>query len=383
MTNFTDSHSDRSTQSPLRVLHVGPGWGQRGGIASVLGELETLNSRFQKDSISFAFFETHGFQNARNLLAFLTYDLPRFALTMTRGVDIVHFHVSVRGSFYRKLLLCALARLSGKQTIFHLHAGNFAGFESRAGRLTRRAVSWFLGGASATVAVSTAIGKEMLHLGADREKLRIIGNTACSAELVSRSALPRRPEEGSVPYVAFAGRLTEAKGLGELMKALALLTEQGCLIHLRLAGDGDISHWQRIACDYGISDRVIFAGWLEGEEKLALYRNARVFCMPSHYEAFGIATLEAMFSGVPIVGTRVGGFLDLVEDGATGYLIEPSDPEALAASLSRIVRAPDLAESMGKAGLARAQSRFSSEIVVDQYTECYREVATRLENTHV
>jgi glycosyltransferase involved in cell wall biosynthesis len=97
--------------------------------------------------------------------------------------------------------------------------------------------------------------------------------------------------------------------------------------------------------------------------------------MPSHYESFGIATLEAMFSGVPVIGTRVGGFLDLIEDGVSGFLVEPSDPHALALCLRLLMGDADKAASMGRAAFARAQQHYSCEAVIDRYIDCYRSVS--------
>ncbi|KAA1012038.1 glycosyltransferase family 4 protein [Paraburkholderia panacisoli] len=356
----------------VRVLHVGPGRGQLGGIASMMGELENLQARFRRANIVFSFFETHGFQSARNLLGFALLDLPRFILVLMRDVDIVHLHVSVRGSFYRKFVFSLLAKLTGRKTIFHLHAGNFDRFESRAGKLTRLSISRFVQGADAAVAVSVTIGQELIRLGVDPAKLYVIGNTAGSAEFVKDAGLPTLKNDGG--YLAFAGRLVEAKGIGDLLKALALLRAAGCVISLKLAGDGDVHHWQRMACDFQVDDLVTFAGWLDSDAKLEFYRNARVFCMPSHYESFGISTLEAMFSGVPVIGTRLGGFLDLVEEGVTGYLVEPSSPQALAARIRRLMEDPELAERMGKAGLARARQCYSTEALSNLYVRCYRDV---------
>ena len=96
--------------------------------------------------------------------------------------------------------------------------------------------------------------------------------------------------------------------------------------------------------------------------------------MPSHYEAFGIATLEAMFSGVPVVGTRVGGFFDLVEEGVSGFLVEPSDPHALALCLKLLMGDAQKAASMGRAAFERARQRYSCEAVVERYVDCYRSV---------
>ncbi|MGF6595462.1 glycosyltransferase involved in cell wall biosynthesis [Paraburkholderia sp. GAS448] len=369
-----ETSSQRSSLNRVvRVLHVGPGWGQLGGIASMMGELENLQARFRRANIVFSFFETHGFQSTRNLLGFTLLDLPRFVWVLMRDVDIVHLHVSVRGSFYRKFLLSLFVKLTGRKTIFHLHAGNFDRFESRAGKFTRLAISRFVRGADATVAVSSAIGQQLIRLGVHPAKLYVIGNTAGSAEFVEDAGLPTlKNDDGG--YLAFAGRLVEAKGIGDLLKALALLRAAGCVISLRLAGVGDVHHWQRMARDFQVDDLVTFVGWLDGDAKLAFYRNARIFCMPSHYESFGISTLEAMFSGVPVIGTRLGGFLDLVEEGVTGYLVEPSSPQALAARIRRLVEDPKLAGRMGKAGLARARQRYSTEALSNLYVRCYRDV---------
>jgi glycosyltransferase involved in cell wall biosynthesis len=97
--------------------------------------------------------------------------------------------------------------------------------------------------------------------------------------------------------------------------------------------------------------------------------------MPSHYEAFGIATLEAMFSSVPVIGTRVGGFLDLIEDGVSGFLVEPSDPHALALRLRLLMGDADRAISMGRAAFLRAQQHYSCAAVVERYIDCYRTVS--------
>ncbi|MGH8778190.1 glycosyltransferase family 4 protein [Paraburkholderia sp.] len=361
-------------QHLIRVLHVGPGHGQRGGIASVLEELASFENLAREGGLSFSFFETHGFGSLRHALRFLLRDIPRFALAAMRGIDIVHFHVSVRGSFYRKWLLFLIARMNGKKTIFHLHAGNFRHFEGESMKVVRQAISWFIRRADATVAVSTAIADELRALGANPGTLHIVGNTAYPAESISNRTMAS--DDCVVdPYIAFAGRLTKEKGLDDLLKAIAMLGAQGCFVRLRLAGSGDVAHWSQVVRELGIDDRVTFVGWLSGAEKLKFYRNAQVFCMPSHYESFGITTLEAMFSGVPVVGTRLGGFLDLVEEGVTGYLVEAHDCVALATRIRSLIETPTLAASMGKAALARASKNYSRNSIIALYIDCYRLLA--------
>jgi glycosyltransferase involved in cell wall biosynthesis len=371
-----DVRSTLPVQS-ISVMHVGPGYGQRGGIASVLGELAQQEDRFAINHVSFSFFETRSLKSIQGLMLFFFSDLPRFAIALTRNVDIVHFHVSVRGSFYRKYLLYLLARFGGKKTIFHLHAGNFEQFLASAKSVVQSAAGRFIRNADAVIAVSTAIGEELRRLGGGARDLFVIGNTAGALE----AAADVRPDDASSSpsadrYVAFAGRLTEAKGVGDVLQAIAALKSQGLFVRLKLAGGGDIAGWKRIAKDYGIDDRVEFAGWLDGEEKVAFYRDAAMFCMPSHFESFGIATLEAMFAGLPVIGTKVGGFLDLVEEDVTGHLADVRDTQALAGFIRKLAEDPVAARQMGEAGLLRARERYSANSVVDQYVRCYREVMT-------
>ncbi|TDY22749.1 glycosyltransferase involved in cell wall biosynthesis [Paraburkholderia sp. BL6665CI2N2] len=362
----------------LRVLHVGPGQGQRGGIASVLAELAAQRASFRRAGVAVAIFETHGFQSAKSLLCFPLFDIPRFLFALLMGIDLIHFHVSVRGSFYRKFTLYLLARLFRKKTIFHLHAGNFQNFYAGGGSLTRKAVCGFVRGADAAVAVSSAVAAGLRGSQGIANNLYVIGNTAYSAEAAVGAALREAPDAKAsdmTPYVAFAGRFTEGKGLDELLRAAALLKRQGLTIQLRLAGAGDTDRWTRAAIEYGVRDQVSFVGWLQGDAKLEFYRDAALFCMPSHFEAFGISTLEAMFIGRPVVGTRIGGFLDLVEEGVTGYLVPCGDVAELAERIRRLVESPELARTMGRHGVARALSRYSVEAVVRQYVHCYRNVS--------
>jgi glycosyltransferase involved in cell wall biosynthesis len=379
MTRYSDYKAETTRKAPpLRVLHVGPGRGQRGGIASVLAELDTQRDRFQHDAVALTIFETHGFQSAKSLLCFLLLDIPGFVAALLKGVDLVHFHVSIRGSFYRKFALYLLARLLGKKTIFHLHAGNFRHFWSNGGWLVRQSVSRFVRGADAVVAVSSAIAAELEVYRGNADGLHVIGNTAYLAESMAGIALhetARATRSNSVPYIAFVGRLTDGKGIDELLNATARLNRGGVMIELRLAGAGDIDRWSQAAQRYGVSDQVHFVGWLQGDEKLSFYRDAAMFCMPSHFESFGISTLEAMLVGRPVVGTQVGGFFDLVEDGVTGYLVPCGDAEALAEKIGRLVQRPDVADAMGQAAVSRALSRYSVGAVVDQYVCCYRRVS--------
>ncbi|AOK07140.1 glycosyltransferase family 4 protein [Burkholderia sp. AU19243] len=356
----------------IRVLHVGPGHGQRGGIASVLGELMAQRDAFANASIQIAFFGTHGFRKVRDAASFAWLDVARF-LRDVWSADVIHFHVSERGSFYRKLFLCRIAKLCRRRVVFHLHSGNFDRFTERAGPLTRMAIEWFVGSADATVGVSEAGARVLNRFRNGAGDAHVIANTAVDAQNapMSTMAVPDRT------YIAFAGRLSEQKGLATLIEALAALNAMGRSIDLVMAGDGDTQRWHDYAETLRVADNVRFAGWLAGSGKSRFYREALLFCLPSRFESFGIAALEAMFYGVPVVATRVGGLAELVDDGVTGYLVEPDDAPALARAMHAIASDPALRERMGRAARERAQRLYAAERVVARYVDCYRQIVGR------
>jgi glycosyltransferase involved in cell wall biosynthesis len=360
-------------QKPIRVLHVGPGCGQRGGIASVVNELRLLSDVFSTRGVNLRFCETHSSKSLLGILGFFFMDIPRFMLQLAMGVDIVHLHVSVKGSFYRKFLLLLVARVLGRRLVFHLHAGNFSSFVQRGGKLISTAARMSLQGSDSVVGVSNAITDELVELGADHERVFVIGNNASEAERAFADAPMDSFQRANEPsQILFAGRLAATKGIDELLEAVALLIEQGVKAKLILAGSGDVTSWLNRAEQLKIRDHVECPGWLEGEAKLAALRSADIFCMPSHYESFGIATLEAMFAALPVVGTRVGGFLELVDDGGSGYLVDRSNVPALTRALKRLLVDPGLAAHMGRNGQLSARARFSSEAIATRYVKMYR-----------
>jgi glycosyltransferase involved in cell wall biosynthesis len=100
-----------------------------------------------------------------------------------------------------------------------------------------------------------------------------------------------------------------------------------------------------------------------------------VFCLPTRFEPFGIAFLEAMHWGLPCVGTDTGAVAEMIVDGDTGYAVPPDDVDALERSLCRLLRDRQLARRMGNAGRARVLSHFTWPAVVDRMSRVLAAVA--------
>lgn len=167
------------------------------------------------------------------------------------------------------------------------------------------------------------------------------------------------------PTILFVGRLETTsrwKGVHVLIDALALVAEHVPDVRLELAGDGDAVPWLRErAHAAGVEDRLVWHGSV-GHDRLAeLYRQAWVVALPSltDSESFGMSLVEAMASGTPVVGSRVGGIPFVVRDGVDGVLVPPGDASALATALVSLVRDPDRGRAMGRAGREAAELRWS------------------------
>jgi glycosyltransferase involved in cell wall biosynthesis len=172
------------------------------------------------------------------------------------------------------------------------------------------------------------------------------------------------------PTILFVGREFERKGGDCLLRAFELVRERAPDATLHLVGParrpeppGVISHGR-------ISDRA---------ELAALYRNARVLCLPSRYEPYGLVLIEAMAHGVPCVATNVQSIPEILDSGRAGILVPPDDPAALAEALLQVLTDDELAAEIGEAGRREVERRLTWDHVVDRMSPALSELgfATR------
>jgi glycosyltransferase involved in cell wall biosynthesis len=139
--------------------------------------------------------------------------------------------------------------------------------------------------------------------------------------------------------------------MDDLLRAMALLRERGTTLRCLLAGDGpDREKLQQLATELGLSNAVEFVGEVSHENVPAILSRIDIFAVPSTWEGFGVAAIEAAAMEIPVVASNIHGLPDVVNDGVTGLLIPPSNPEALAAAIGRLAGDPALRRRMGEAG---------------------------------
>lgn len=278
------------------------------------------------------------------------------------GADVVHTH-HTRSAPSRAAALVARARGSAAVTTDHGLPGGTWGGALLA--LFRRFLM-----------VSEYSARE---LGAPRSRTRVIyGGVDCARYHPDPSA--------SRSGVLFVGRVTPHKGIDRLIRALpegARLAVAGTAGHDPDPPERDYPHLLR-ALAHGRSVR--FLGAVPDARLPALYRQASVLALPSVdvtcygrridvVELLGLAVLEAMASGTPVVCSRIGGLPEVVEDGVTGLLVEPGDVGALGDAIARVLRDRTFAMRLGRNARERALERFTWDACAMRCLVEYEEVS--------
>lgn len=170
---------------------------------------------------------------------------------------------------------------------------------------------------------------------------------------ISDYELPEGADAGKVPgelRIAFVGRLAEEKNVDVLIEALSLLPDTLEHVVLDIAGGGELREaLEQKAHDCGVSDRVIFRGFVPDEHLPEVYQMADVFCQPGTAELQSLVSLEAMSASTPVVLANALALPHLVEDGVNGYLFEPNNAQDLAKKLEAVLSLPAAErEQMGR-----------------------------------
>lgn len=219
-----------------------------------------------------------------------------------------------------------------------------------------RHLGWFHGSVSAYIALTEFARSLLVEAGYPSERIRVISNS------VEIPKLADRPTTGD--YVAFVGRLTAEKGIGDLLQAAR---DTG--LPFKIAGEvRSNSLWVTSA-----PSNVEFVGLLRGDALANFYKNARIVAVPSRwFEMCPMVVLEAMSYGRSVVASRVGGMNELVIDGETGRLIAPGDEAALTDTLATLWHRPSECARLGAAGRVRAERHFNESVYGEKLTTLYR-----------
>jgi N-acetyl-alpha-D-glucosaminyl L-malate synthase BshA len=172
--------------------------------------------------------------------------------------------------------------------------------------------------------------------------------------------------------IAFVGTLRPVKGLKYLIQAMAIMIKKDASIKLILVGDGgERKYLKTLVEELKIENNIKFIGKVANENVPQYMVASDVFVLPSLSEGFPIVSLEAMACELPIVASKVGGLPDIVKNGVNGFLVEPKNPEQIAAKVLLLLGNNALKERISKNNKITIKG-YSWERVVDRLELVYR-----------
>ena len=183
----------------------------------------------------------------------------------------------------------------------------------------------------------------------------------------------RYPEIGDKPIILFFGRVNFKKGLDILARAFGVVARRRQDVHLVIAGPDNEGWGARVRTwlgEEGVLSRTTFTGMLLGPDKFAVLRDASMFVLPSYSENFGLAVIEAMAAGLPVIISDKVNIWREVHAGGAGRVI-PCDAPALADQILNLLADPDAAAGMGQKGRALVKERFQWPRIGRSLAEAY------------
>ncbi len=314
------------------------------------------------------------FREPQYLIA-LTNTLVR--VSRAHRLDILHAHYAVPHATAAYLAHQILSTDSGTppRTVTTLHGTDITLVGSDASYAD--VVAFSIGQSHAITAVSDSLRRDTVSSLSVRRDIRVIPN------FLDMNVWTRRPDAalrdrlsrgGTQAVVAHVSNFRPVKRVGMVLDIFRTVrAAHGA--RLVMVGDGpDRPAAERQAAVMGIADHVDFVG--EQQDPVPFLSSADLFLLPSSQESFGLAALEAMACGVPVVASRVGGIPEVISDGVTGVLADPHDEAGMAGHALRLLEDAARRDAMGRAAAEDVRRRFSSETIVPRYEALYAEVLT-------
>ena len=294
--------------------------------------------------------------------------------TRERQYDVVHFFFSLPTAAMLPFL-----DLGETPVVVSLRGSDVPGYDphqrvlERAHRMLRPLTRWIWRRATRVVAVCESLGCQA-QVTLPGLEYSVIQNGVDLGRFHPRAS--GRTEPNRRIRCLAVSRLVERKGIDDLIRAFALL-ERG-RYELEIVGGGaDERALRALTAELGLDDLVHFTGPLDRVRTAARYRDADIFTLASWEEAFGNAFAEALASGLPVVGSNVGGIPELVEHGRNGVLVPPRDPKALAEAIRFLGDRPELRAEMGRRNRAHAEANLSWERMTTRYLATYQGLRRR------
>lgn len=326
----------------MNILMVGPSSNEKGGMATVISNFKQY---FNEPDVRLFFLDSWT-ENKKWQTEYLAYVRIR-KMIHTEQIDLVHFHVAQKGSFFRKALLAKLVPRNCR-VIFHMHASQFDLFYKQSSKLAKWWIRRTLNRLDGVVALSENWAAFYEDLTSAR--VSVIPNAVKIPEktLFNPEAL----------NIITLGRIGKRKGSFDLLEIAKKIYPFFPKVRFILYGDGQLEEISKKIREEKIQN-VSLGGWILAEEQERVLQNAILHFLPSYSEGLPMAILETMGAGIPNLTTKVGGIPEVIRSGENSLLASPGDLDEMLEKLLFFLSVPRLQNDLSQEARLTIQKDFS------------------------
>ncbi|OGW25945.1 MAG: hypothetical protein A2X59_12325 [Nitrospirae bacterium GWC2_42_7] len=313
-----------------------------------------------------------------NIIISASFSLGALArlLLLRKQFDIVQFY----GASLPLLICLPLLKVLKKEVVVKV-SGAKPGMEmgSLKGSILRPLLSVIYSLVDRIIVMSDELRHKVLIEGFPEKKIARIPNGVntelfypCSDK--ERKELKNNNKLLNKKVLVYSGWLVEGKGLDTLLEAFRLVVSENRETKLLLLGKGPLKDRLKDKADsLNISDKVCFKGNVTNVHEFL--NSADIFVFPSFREGMPNSLLEAMACGLPVIASRIGGIVDIVEDNKSAILFDPGDVSGLASAIIKLLNNDEIRQALGAEARKRIEGGFSIDRVADEYIKLYEKLA--------
>ncbi|MED4296546.1 glycosyltransferase family 4 protein [Priestia megaterium] len=343
-----------------KILVVGSSLKDKGGIVTVIKNIEqsSINDHYKIKRI-----ETYITGSILNRVSIFIVALFKLIYSlMSFRPNVIHIHMSEKGSFYRKAIILVISKLFNKPVILHIHSASFDEFYN-SNEFQKKVIKFILNKADKLIVLSKQWEKYYSNI-VPKDKIAVLYNGVYRIE-------QKFKREHTIPIGLFLGRLGERKGTYDLLSSIKKLKENGVLGKFYFAGDGEIEQVKQLIKEYELEEIVTVLGWVNSTQINDLLKRVDFLVLPSYNEGLPMAILEAMNFGLPIISTYVGGIPEVITNSDNGYLIEPGEIDELTKALTFLLKSEELRIEMGEKNRNIILKRFDIQSLMKDLSNIY------------
>lgn len=299
-----------------------------------------------------------------------------YSLFMVRywKIDIIHVHETIAGFFFSILAKIFKIPLIGQ---IHTFGSKQPEWPNLGRILLKKTEKITIQSADSIILLCSEDRNNVIsQYGCPPKKIEVIPNAVDFERFSGKKLSHNSSVKDKSLLITFIGRLTESKGLPYLIKAIKhLKTSNGDLTAFKviIAGDGHLKKkLKNLIHEFGLTEQVSLPGHIkEIESVLSL---TEIFVLPSLYEGFPLALLEAMASGCAVIGSNAGGIPDIITNSKTGFIVKRGDSRAIAEHIKLLLSNKDLRLKLGKNGREHVRKKYKWAKIVRSVSQIYRRI---------